>query len=119
VKSERVNLRGTDIVEFNSGEPAKDKEKFGNRRAEVYWDLAERFKNGEISLPKGEKTQKLKAQLCDIRYKYDKKGKLWIESKEEMRARGSKSPDAADMLMMLFSSTRAGAEGARTRATEH
>jgi len=93
------------VVEFNSGEQAIDKEQFGNRRAEVYWDLARRFEEGRISLPASDpKVEKLKAQLCDIRYFYDKKGKLWIESKEQMRARGTKSPDAADMLMMLFAS---------------
>lgn len=104
------------VVAFNSGDKPKDKEMFGNRRAEVYWDLSKRFDDGNISLPKGTKTEKLKAQLCDIRYDYDKNGKLWIESKEEMRARGSKSPDAADMLMMLFSSSGFTA-GRKTRFT--
>jgi hypothetical protein len=97
-------LPNCNVIEFNAGEQAIDKERFGNRRAEVYWDLAKRFEEGQISLPKDNtKVEKLKAQLCDIRYFYDKKGKLWIESKEQMRSRGSKSPDAADMLMMLFS----------------
>lgn len=117
LKSESDALSGVQVIEFNAGEAAKDKEKFGNRRAEVYWDLAKRFEEGQISLPAGPKTEKLKAQLCDMRYYYDKKGKLWIESKEEMRSRGSKSPDAADMLMMLFSSVGGG--GLKTRVTRY
>ena len=106
------------VVPFNSGDKPNDREKFGNRRAEVYWDLAKRFEEGNISLPKGNRTDRLKAQLCDIRYDYDKNGKLWIESKEEMRSRGSKSPDAADMLMMLFSSSGSGT-GRKTRTTSY
>jgi hypothetical protein len=97
---QEINLRAF-ITEFNAGGQAKDKEMFGNRRAECYWNLEKLCEDGGCSLPKDEK---LKAQLCDIRYKYDSKGRIWIESKEEMRARGSKSPDRADVVMMLFSS---------------
>lgn len=119
LQSEHTNLNSY-IVQFNSGERAKDKEQFGNRRAECYWDLSKRFQEGRIALPKGnQKAEKLKAQLCDIRYTYDKAGKLWIESKEEMRARGMKSPDAADMLMMLFSSGPVGIGGITTRTTRY
>jgi hypothetical protein len=91
----------TDIIEINVGVPAKDKETFGNRRAELYWMLKKRLEENRINLPQDDV---LKAQLCDIRYRYDSKGKIWIETKEEMRSRGSNSPDRADVVIMLLSS---------------
>ena len=53
----------------------------------------------EIDLPEN---AKLKSQLADIRYKYNKRNQLLIESKEEARSRGVKSPDYADALLMLY-----------------
>lgn len=87
------------LTEFNAGAKAIDKERFGNRRAELYFRLQRQLEEGEIQLPKDER---LKGQLADIRYRYDQKGKLWIESKEEARARGSKSPDEADTVIALL-----------------
>jgi hypothetical protein len=81
-----------------SNNPALDIEKYANRRAEIYWLLSKRFTDGKISIPND---RKLISQLCDIRYSF-RNGKMIMESKEEMRSRGSKSPDRADMLALLF-----------------
>lgn len=88
------------LVRFYSGANAIDKQVFGNARAEEYWKLNRKFEEGTIDIPNDDFI--LKAQLLDIRYRYDGKGRYFIESKEEARARGSKSPDRADTLMMLF-----------------
>jgi len=40
--------------------------------------------------------------LSDIRYTYNRRGQLQIESKEDMKKRGSRSPDIADALLMAF-----------------
>ena len=90
---------GFNVDRVLSNAPAVDKERFLNRRAELYWLLSKRFTDGNISIPED---RKLTSQLTDIRYTY-KQGKMAMESKEEMRARGSKSPDRADMLSLLFS----------------
>jgi len=94
-----LKTEGLVIEGVNVGEKAIDSEQFLNRRAELYWLLNKRFVNGEIDIPDD---IKLKGQLCDIRYKYTAKGQLQMESKEEMRSRGSRSPDRADALMMAF-----------------
>ena len=93
-----LDKEGFHIDRVMSNSPAVDKERFLNRRAELYWLLSKRFTDERISIPDD---RKLIAQLADIRYTY-KNGKLAMETKEEMRARGSKSPDRADMLVMLF-----------------
>ena len=87
------------IVEFDSGKQALDKERYLNRRAEGYWDFSQRLSDGELDLPQSDK---LKAQIADIRFTYTPRGLLQIESKEDAMDRGSKSPDVADAVMMTF-----------------
>lgn len=91
------------VVDFNAGAASVDKEKFGNRRAELYWALSRKCAEGTLDLPQD---AKLKGELCDIRYRYDQRGKMWIETKEEARSRGTRSPDRADVVMMMFAPPR-------------
>jgi len=93
------------IVEFDSGKPALDTERYLNRRAEGWWDFNRKLSDGELDLPNN---GKLKAQLADIRYTYNTKGLLQIESKEDAKDRGSKSPDVGDAVMMTFSKKKGG-----------
>lgn len=95
---EILEKEGINVNRVLSNTPAVDKERFANRRAELYWLLSKRFTDEKISIPDD---RKLVSQLTDIRFTY-KNGKQIMESKEEMRARGSKSPDRADMLALLF-----------------
>lgn len=93
------------ILEFDSGKQALDKERYLNRRAEGFWEFNQKLTDGELDLPDNDK---LKAQLADIRYTYTPKGLLQIESKEEAKNRGSKSPDVADAVMMTFGKKKGG-----------
>ena len=101
------NELGTEykVVEYDSGKDALDKERYVNRRAEGYFDLSKKLVDADLDLPESDK---LKAQLADIRYTYDKKGRLQIESKEDAKSRGSKSPDVADAVMMSFCKKKGG-----------
>lgn len=93
------------ILGFDSGANALDKERYANRRAEGFWELKTKLENGELDLPQGDK---LKAQLSDLRYTFNTKGQFLMESKEDAMARGSKSPDVADAVMMTFNQKRGG-----------
>ena len=93
-----------DIQGVNVGMPSNEPEMFYNLRAEIYWNLRERFINGEIDLsglPK-EVFEDLSAQLSNINFEYTIKGQIKIESKEEMKKRGLPSPDKADALALAF-----------------
>lgn len=96
---DRLNEQGYDVEGINVGEKANDSEKFINLRAEIYWGLRERFQQGDISIPNDDD---LIAQLSNIKYKYTSRGQLQIESKDEMKKRGLKSPDKADALVLAF-----------------
>jgi len=101
---DRLKEVGVKVAPINVGEKAVDSEKFLNKRAEAYFHLLKLLEDGEVILPND---PKLKSQLADIRYKYTSRSQMQIETKEEMKSRGSKSPDLADTIMMLCLPTRA------------
>src|SRR5690606_27520331 len=56
-------------------------------------------KDTEIKIPNDDE---LIGQLIARRYKVDKRGRIVLESKEEMKARNLPSPDRADSLALAF-----------------
>jgi hypothetical protein len=81
----------------NVGLPARDDKKFANAKAEYFWNLRLRVQAGELLGLTDEKTI---GQLAVIKYRHNSRGKIEIESKEELRKRGVKSPDRAEALMI-------------------
>lgn len=93
---------GLDVREINVGErPMSDEaaERFSNLKAECYWHLRDLLSSGQID---GIRDRSTIAQLAGIRYKHDLRGKVVIESKEDARKRGVKSPDRAEAVMLAF-----------------
>jgi hypothetical protein len=70
-----------------------------NLKAELYWALRERFRQGDIA---GVVDQVTISQLASLRYGHDRRNRVEIESKEDARKRGVKSPDRAEALMLAF-----------------
>ena len=85
---------------YNGGEAPIDKERFVNARAEDYWTLRERFEQGEVDIDPDD--DKLAAQLGSIKWGIDSRGRIKIESKDDMRKRGLPSPDRADAMAIAF-----------------
>lgn len=52
-----------------------------------------------MQLPENEN---LAAELCCVNKKYDSRGRLQLEEKEEIKKRLGKSPDMADALALTF-----------------
>lgn len=84
---------------INVGVAARDPRKFENLKAELFWNLRELCQEGTISLPEDDT---LLTQLGAIRYRIDSRGRVVIESKDEMKKRGLPSPDRADALALAF-----------------
>jgi phage terminase large subunit len=97
---DRLREQGHPAVGLNGGRRPRDRRRFVNARAEWYWGLRERFEHGEIDIDPEDEV--LAEQLCSIRYGVDSAGRIQIESKEDMRARGIASPDRADALALAF-----------------
>jgi hypothetical protein len=96
---DRLKEQKIPVIEMQSGASAKDKERFANSRAEWWWTLRDRFEQGTIAI---DNDDTLISQLSSVKYKVNSKGQILIESKDEAKRRGVKSPDRADALMMLF-----------------
>lgn len=73
--------------------------KFANLRSQMWYNLAEQFRKGEIYIPPH--MTELMAELSSIRYTYTRQG-LSVEQKADMKKRLHKSPDRADSLMFAF-----------------
>lgn len=93
------------VVPLNGGTNPVEPERFGNARSEWYWNLRERFEKDEIDIDPED--EDLAAQLGSLKYKVDRRGKIWVETKEEMRKRRMPSPDRADGLCYAFNETAA------------
>lgn len=90
---------GFDAVGLNGGSSAVEKLKDGrarfvNARSEWYWQFRELLQDGLLDLDSED--EDLAAQLVDIRWGTNSKGQIWVEPKDEMKARGVDSPDRAD-----------------------
>ncbi len=91
----------------NVGLPANDPERFVNRKAELYWALRERAEDGQLAGLVDEATI---AQCCGILYRHDARGRVAVESKDDIRLRGAKSPDRAEALMLTCADASADAD---------
>jgi hypothetical protein len=88
------------IVPWHGGAEPIDKTRFANRRAEVYWTFKEEMEAGNIDLDPED--DELAAQLGAIKWKLNSKGKILIESKDDMAKRGVASPDRADAAVLAW-----------------
>ena len=95
----QIAKHGFDVREFKGGDPPLDPRQFTNAKADAYFNLREWMRQDGV---KGVVDDDTKAQLSDIRYRELPNGKVEIEHKDEVKARGSSSPDRAEALIMAF-----------------
>jgi len=88
-------------------------EKFDNLKAEAWWTLRTRFERTYEYVEQGVQhpvdelisipfNPQLIAELSTVKVEFTDKGKIKIESKKQLKARGVKSPDHAEALVLLF-----------------
>jgi hypothetical protein len=91
------------VAEINVGESARDIAKYSNLKAQLCWELRLRAQSDDLAGLTDERTI---AQLAGIRYSHNSRGQVVIESKEDARKRGVKSPDRAEAVMLAFADVR-------------
>jgi len=98
---DRLKELGYHVVEgVNVARTANDRDKFRNLRAELWHDMREWLaQESPVQIPDSDE---LLGDLTSLGYKFDSSGRLQIESKDELRKRGMKSPDLADSLSLTF-----------------
>ena len=74
---------------FNGGNNPSINEKYLNLRAEVFDGLRQRFADGDITIPND---PELISQLASLTYRYNARGQLQLESKDQIRSSGRQNP---------------------------
>ena len=100
---QNLPVRGVNVAEA----PAT-KKNYLNLRAELWFAIKDWLSHRDCRLPVDDE---LEAELASPLYKYTSSGKIKIESKDEMRKRGIKSPDKADALALTMASSAASFSG--------
>lgn len=102
---------GFNVTKVNvqeSVDTEEDAKRFYDKKAQYFWNIRELFQSKAISGVTDERTI---SQLTSIRYRPNSKGKIEIESKDDLRKRGVKSPDRAEALMLCYAPCNTGWEG--------
>lgn len=90
---------GLHVQRVNFGGRAVEPEHYINRGSEM-WSLAgRRIEESAVRLPDDDE---LRSQFTTRRYKLTKGDKVQLESKEDMKRRGLKSPDRADAVVLAM-----------------
>lgn len=77
----------------------ENRSRFLNLKSQMYWTLRERLQRGGFI---GDLDTETESQLLSIRYNNDSKGKIVIESKDQMQKRGVSSPDRAEAFALCY-----------------
>lgn len=103
------------IVAVNGGGTPLDADRYMNKRAEMWGEMNQWLIDAPCQIPDSDS---LHADLCGPFYKFDSKTRLVLEKKEDMKARGLRSPDEADAVALTFAyPVRIEANRADTRRT--
>lgn len=103
----------------------KNKDFFRNIKAQMWWQVRDRFYNTWRAIENGDKFNEdemisldseaigseleyLKAELSRPQIVYDDNGKVGVESKKDMKKRGIPSPNKADAFIMAFATVNQG-----------
>jgi hypothetical protein len=126
--SELISL-GYNVVRFKGGEKSDDPSRWRNQRVQIYFMLKEAYHDGLICYEENAVDEEDKddylAQLISIKTKPGIEKLEDLETKQELKAQGIKSPDMADSTAMLYASKQSerldadGFIGVETMETSH
>ncbi len=87
------------IIAVNVSQTPRDQDKYANTRAELWGEFRQFLADMPVQIPDD---SELLSDICSVRYKFDSKGRLLIERKEDMKKRGVRSPDCAEAAILTF-----------------
>jgi phage terminase large subunit len=96
---DRAREIGLPVRGVNVGEAAAVKEHYQRLRDELWFRGRDWFAGKDVSIPAD---QELIAELTAPLYTFSSTGKIVVESKDEMKKRGLRSPDLADAFLLTF-----------------
>jgi hypothetical protein len=98
-----INVATAPVLDSTDADESEERN-FRNLRDQSFWRLRTMLapdcaEGDALCLQEDEG---LIEQLCAIRYRINSRGQVEIESKDQLKARGIKSPDRADCLAIAF-----------------
>ena len=96
--SDRLTEQEVPVVRFKASEKAI-RDGFHNKRIEQFWKLRELLRQGFLELYNDDE---LHQQLSSLKYKFKSNGLKTLESKDDAKKRGVKSPDRAESMIYAF-----------------
>ena len=102
VMCDALKQEGWDVRRVNFGEKAIRDDQFVSRGAEMWIEFGRSVEKNEINLGPAGNDDILINQFITRKVRTNGKGKLALESKDELRARGIASPDRADAMVLAF-----------------
>ena len=97
--TDEMMKRGYNVKPVNFGARAIDKDKYTNWISEAWFNMAEVMPKAQLQLDND-----LIMELSTRQWKMDSKGKRGVESKDEYKKRGFRSPDLADACIICYAS---------------
>jgi len=96
---DRMKELGFRVNGVNAGEQASKPDRYFNKRAEMWGDMAEWFEDHPVSIPDDDEFQ---ADLMCVRRNYNSNSVLQLEPKTKIRKDFGRSPDLGDALAHTF-----------------
>lgn len=87
------------VIAVNSSNTPLNQKAYFNKRAEMWGLMKEWLLDFPCTIPDNDS---LHADLCGIKYRTDSNDRIKMESKQEMKKRGVRSPDEGDALALTF-----------------
>jgi hypothetical protein len=109
---DRLRERRFNVGPHQGSARANNPAKFKNRRSEVWWTFREMMEDDLIDLDSED--EKLNGDLTNIKWAVDSAGRIFVETREDMKDRGVPSPDHGDAAVL--STVSAGAVPTREQA---
>lgn len=101
--ADRLREMGLPVIDVNVAEAPAMRERYPRLRAELWFQSREWFETRNVRLPPDHAlTEQLMEELTAPEMRLLSNGKTDVESKEDMKKRGLKSPNLADALNLTF-----------------
>lgn len=97
--ADNLRHRGYPVISIESAERAYQTTRFNNKRTEMWFRLREFLRTSTTKLPNDET---MLGQLSSPRYSFDASGRYCLETKDDMKKRGLRSPNIADAIVYSF-----------------
>lgn len=95
---DRLNKLGLNVIDVQSANKAVDIKTYANRRGELWGRMRDAITHS-LQIPKD---KDLQDQLGSIEYGFNKRLQIILQTKDDLRKQGKKSPDVADALAYTF-----------------